>query len=97
MGADSDRDPEADAHARRYGNTGHIHFHSAFEKPRPRSIKDLVSKPVIRQWIADGKLYREESSREMPRIELFFDLLYVGIIHQLGEWLGVERADEQLR
>lgn len=77
--------PRADEHARRYGSTGHIHFHSAAEKPRPRSLKDLVAKPVIRQWIADGKLYREETSREMPRIELFFDLLYVGVIHQLGK------------
>lgn len=76
--------PTPNENAARFGNTGHIHFHSNVEKPRPRKVADLVSKPVIRQWIAGGKLYREESSREMPRIELFFDLLYVGVIHQLG-------------
>lgn len=40
------------------------------------------------QWIQGGKLYREQSPREAPRIELFFDLLYVGVIHQLGEYLA---------
>lgn len=39
----------------------------------------------------DGKLYREADPREVPRVELFFDLLYVGIIHQLAE-AAVEEA-----
>lgn len=83
---------EADEHARRFGNTGHITFHSAEEKPRPRKVADLFAKPVVRQWISGGKLYREATSRELPRIELFFDLLYVGVIRQLGGWVE-ESAD----
>ncbi|ODN85091.1 hypothetical protein L202_00918 [Cryptococcus amylolentus CBS 6039] len=33
----------------------------------------------------DGKIYREPSPRETPRIELFFDLLFVAIAHQLAD------------
>lgn len=40
---------------------------------------------LTEQWIEGGKLYREPVPREVPRFELFFDLLYVGIIHQLAE------------
>ena len=29
-------------------------------------------------------MHREASPREVPRFELFFNLLYVAIIHQLG-------------
>ena len=32
-----------------------------------------------------GKIYREPSPREVPRIELFFDLTFVAVIHQLAD------------
>jgi low temperature requirement protein LtrA len=35
--------------------------------------------------VPQGKIHREPSPREVPRFELFFDLLFVAIIHQLGE------------
>lgn len=37
------------------------------------------------QWIEGGKIHREPVSRETPRFELFFDLLFVAIIHQLAD------------
>ena len=39
----------------------------------------------MRQWIEDGLVYRERDDREVSRFELFFDLLFVAVIHQLGE------------
>lgn len=35
--------------------------------------------------MSQGKIHREPTPRETPRFELFFDLLYVAVIHQLGE------------
>jgi hypothetical protein len=35
--------------------------------------------------MSKGKIHREPTPRETPRFELFFDLLYVAVIHQLGE------------
>ncbi|BEI83165.1 hypothetical protein CcaverHIS002_0310330 [Cutaneotrichosporon cavernicola] len=52
---------------------------------RATRFRDLIHPPVIRQWIAGGKLYRERGERSSPRIELFLDLLYVGVVHQLAD------------
>ncbi|RSH88423.1 uncharacterized protein EHS24_000968 [Apiotrichum porosum] len=73
-------------HVQRFGPHSNMVFHDEFgERPPARRIRELIGKPVIRQWIQGGKLYREPSAREVPRFELFFDLLFVGIIHQLAE------------
>ncbi|KAK0544380.1 hypothetical protein OC844_007470 [Tilletia horrida] len=45
----------------------------------------LFKRPLIRQWLHNGKLYHEEEEREPSRFELFFDLSFVGIIHLLAE------------
>ncbi|BEJ13712.1 hypothetical protein CspHIS471_0308860 [Cutaneotrichosporon sp. HIS471] len=52
---------------------------------RATRVRDLIQPPIIRQWIAGGKLYRERGERSSPRIELFLDLLYVGVVHQLAD------------
>ncbi|ODO03664.1 hypothetical protein L198_02515, partial [Cryptococcus wingfieldii CBS 7118] len=55
------------------------------EEFKPLRVRELVRPPVVRQWMEDGKLYREPSHHETPRIELFFDLLFVAIVHQLAD------------
>ncbi|CAD6920460.1 unnamed protein product [Tilletia controversa] len=51
----------------------------------PISWGHLFKRPLIRQWLHNGKLYREEDEREPSRFELFFDLSFVGIIHLLAD------------
>ncbi|KAG8876147.1 hypothetical protein FRB97_004423 [Tulasnella sp. 331] len=51
----------------------------------PVHWRHLFKRPVIRQWVHDGKLYREEANREAAKTELFFDLMFAGIIHQLAD------------
>lgn len=55
-----------------------------FSDQEPIRLKHLFKRPVIRQWLYQGKLYREEDQRVCSRFELFFDLLFVGLIHQLA-------------
>lgn len=45
----------------------------------------FLQRPVLRQWLSHGKVYREASERQSSRFELFFDLLFVGIVHQIAE------------
>jgi hypothetical protein len=49
------------------------------------NIDQFVQRPVLRQWLSKGKVYREASERQSSRFELFFDLLFVGIVHQIAE------------
>ncbi|KAL7419951.1 hypothetical protein Q5752_004914, partial [Cryptotrichosporon argae] len=73
-------------HTARYGPVPHLVFHErAGEPERTYRLRQLVRRPIIRQWIDGGKLYREPAPREVPRFELFFDLLFVAIIHQLAD------------
>ncbi|KAM0752202.1 hypothetical protein T439DRAFT_379300 [Meredithblackwellia eburnea MCA 4105] len=58
----------------------HVHGFS-----HPLSFRHLFKPPVVRQWLAGGVLARETAERESARFELFFDLAFVGIIHQLAE------------
>ena len=39
----------------------------------------------LRSSSDQGKIYREPAPREVPRFELFFDLLFVAIIHNQGQ------------
>lgn len=45
----------------------------------------ILQRPVLHQWLVHGKIYREASERQSSRFELFFDLLFVGIVHQLAD------------
>ncbi|KAG8867616.1 hypothetical protein FRB98_004084, partial [Tulasnella sp. 332] len=58
----------------------HVHSNHA-----PVHWRHLFKRPVIRQWVYEGKLYREKANREAAKTELFFDLVFVGIIHQLAD------------
>ncbi|GAA6022552.1 hypothetical protein JCM10207_006583 [Rhodosporidiobolus poonsookiae] len=78
------------AHSRTAASTapGRKHLH---DNHAPLSWRHLFKRPVVRQWIAGGVLARESAEREPTRFELFFDLIFVGIIHQLAD-----RAAEEL-
>ncbi|WFD00129.1 hypothetical protein MYAM1_002875 [Malassezia yamatoensis] len=45
----------------------------------------LFKRPVVRQWLFRGHLYREQDKRIPSRFELFFDLMFVGIAHVVAE------------
>lgn len=58
------------------------------DEQTPIHLRHLFRRPVIRQFISAGKLYREKFERESFRFELFFDLAFVGITHQLADGLA---------
>ncbi|RSH92466.1 hypothetical protein EHS25_008882 [Saitozyma podzolica] len=70
------------SNTRKFGPDDHVVYHrDSIEADKAYRIRDLIRPPVIRQ----GKIHREPSPREVPRFELFFDLLFVAIIHQLAD------------
>ncbi|KAK4058903.1 hypothetical protein OIO90_000349 [Microbotryomycetes sp. JL221] len=46
---------------------------------------DIFQPPVVRQYIQNGRLYREREERTPDRFELFLDLVLVGVVHQLAD------------
>lgn len=58
----------------------------------PIQLKHLFKRPVIRQWLYNGNYYREKDERQSSRFELFSDLLFVGVVHQLADGLAEEGA-----
>ncbi|CCO36216.1 hypothetical protein RSOLAG1IB_08478 [Rhizoctonia solani AG-1 IB] len=70
---------------------GNVHFHGksfddhGSEHSHHHSFKNLIRPPVVRQWIHLGKIHREHTERVPSRLELFFDLVFVAIAHQLSE------------
>ncbi|CAO1613581.1 unnamed protein product [Sympodiomycopsis kandeliae] len=71
------------------GKEGHVDH---INEEEPIRFKHLFKRPVIRQWLYQGKLYREQDQRVCSRFELFFDLLFVGLVHQLAD--GLSEASE---
>ncbi|OXG80481.1 hypothetical protein C345_05169 [Cryptococcus neoformans A2-102-5] len=69
-----------------YGTENHLVFHEDFQEEwKPLRVRELIRPLTVRQWIEGGKIHREPVSCETPRFELFFDLLFVAIIHQLAD------------
>ncbi|PVG04558.1 hypothetical protein CPB86DRAFT_777843 [Serendipita vermifera] len=68
---------------------GNIQFHDnesdEESESSSRHIRGLVKPFVIKQWLHQGKLYREKKERVPSRFELFFDLVFVAISHSLSE------------
>ncbi|KAI1066022.1 hypothetical protein LB507_000081 [Fusarium sp. FIESC RH6] len=65
-------------------------------QPRLGETIKLFKKPVIKQWFHKGLLWRASDNTEIMAIELFFDLLYVGIIHVNGEHAWAEPTGKEL-
>ncbi len=72
-GAAEDLDHFADAH----GGTGKRYI-AEMGSHVPITMAHLFKRPLIRQWIHNGKIFREVSERIPSRFELFFDLVFVG-------------------
>jgi len=51
---------------------------------RKDTMNALFKTPLVRQYLHKGIMYREAEPRDPSRFELFFDLLYVGIIRQFA-------------
>ncbi|KAK2600105.1 hypothetical protein QQS21_005191 [Conoideocrella luteorostrata] len=63
---------------------------------RQVSTIKLAKRPVVRQWFHGNVLWRGSEQTEIMAVELFFDLLYVGIIHSNGEHMSEEANGEEL-
>lgn len=55
------------------------------EGRRRNNAMMVYKKPVLRQYIYNGMLWRAEDAEEVASFELFIDLLYVGIIAVVGD------------
>lgn len=82
------RDIFHQVHRRNNDREHHIQEHGFH---LPVKFSHLFKRPVVRQWIHEGLLYRETGERLPSRFELFFDLMFVGIAHVLAEG-AVEQA-----
>ncbi|RSL72513.1 hypothetical protein BHE90_010654 [Fusarium euwallaceae] len=69
---------------------------SSWSQARLGETTKLFKKPVIKQWFHKGLLWRASENTEIMAIELFFDLLYVGIIHINGEHVWAEPTGKEL-
>ncbi|KAJ7507266.1 hypothetical protein B0H11DRAFT_2219094 [Mycena galericulata] len=49
------------------------------------NIDQFLQRPRLHQWLNNGRLYREAGEQQSSRFELFFDLLFVGMVHQISE------------
>ncbi|KAK5997012.1 hypothetical protein PT974_02361 [Cladobotryum mycophilum] len=56
----------------------------------------LFKRPVVKQWFHQGLLWRASEQTEIMAIELFLDLLYVGIIHSNGEHMAEDPTGHEL-
>ena len=61
------------------------HAELAASRTGPLGLKHLFQPVVVRQYLHNGKLYKETAYRKPSRFELFFDLAYAGLCHILGE------------
>ncbi|KAF5004952.1 hypothetical protein FDECE_8567 [Fusarium decemcellulare] len=69
---------------------------SSWSQGRLGETTKLIKKPVVKQWFHKGLLWRASENTEIMAIELFFDLLYVGIIHINGEHVWAEPTGKEL-
>ncbi|KAF7343484.1 hypothetical protein MVEN_01781300 [Mycena venus] len=49
------------------------------------NLDQFLKRPRLHQWLSAGKIYREAGEQQSSRFELFFDLLFVGMVHQISE------------
>ncbi|KPM35125.1 hypothetical protein AK830_g11441 [Neonectria ditissima] len=69
---------------------------SSWSGSRLGETTKLFKRPVVKQWFHQGLLWRASEQAEIQAIELFFDLLYVGIIHINGEHMWAEPTGQEL-
>jgi hypothetical protein len=71
---------QTEANLNQYGRTPNVVFIDPKKEQQIACSADLKD-----PGIQNGKVYREAKERASSRFELFFDLLFVGIIHQIAE------------
>ena len=78
-----DHDSLADSLSRRSSSDiGHRDWDA--ERRKGRSLK-VWKRPVVRQYLHKGLIWRSSELQEVASYELFVDLLYVGIIAIIGD------------
>ncbi|KFA77142.1 hypothetical protein S40288_05295 [Stachybotrys chartarum IBT 40288] len=69
---------------------------SLMARRRPGETVKLFKRPVVKQWFHRGLLWRASEDTQIQAIELFFDLLFVGIVHVNGEYLAIHPTGHDL-
>ncbi|CAO1635461.1 unnamed protein product [Parajaminaea phylloscopi] len=83
------------AHGGKGKHSDQVRYES-YDEQQPIQIGHLFRRPVIRQFLHNGKLYREKFERESSRFELYFDLIFVGVAHQLADGLNESEGARSL-
>ncbi|KAM0265974.1 hypothetical protein ACHAPA_007333 [Fusarium lateritium] len=91
-----DDDPSPDTDPSSMSTADTLSIGSSVGQPRLGETIKLFKKPVVKQWFHKGLLWRASENTEIMAIELFFDLLYVGIIHVNGEHVWAEPTGKEL-
>ncbi|KAF5678920.1 hypothetical protein FHETE_1029 [Fusarium heterosporum] len=91
-----DDDPSPSMDSSNMSTSDTLSVGSGGGQPRLGETIKLFKKPVVKQWFHKGLLWRASENTEIMAIELFFDLLYVGIIHVNGEHVWAEPTGKEL-
>ncbi|KAG8793786.1 hypothetical protein FRC17_008378, partial [Serendipita sp. 399] len=81
----------AEAHGGSNGGGGEISRHGSEYESTEHQMRGktflggLIKPPVVRQFLHNGYLYKEEEERGISHFELFADLIFVAIVHIFGE------------
>ena len=78
------REPDSSASSITRTSSDHGQRDWAAERINGRSLK-MWKRPVVRQYLHKGLLWRSSELQEVASFELFVDLLYVGIIAIVGD------------
>ncbi|KAG8783714.1 hypothetical protein FRC15_004674 [Serendipita sp. 397] len=82
--------PEMAAEAHAHAHGGSSRHGSEYESTEHQMkgkmfLGGLIKPPVVRQFMHNGYLYKEEEDRGISHFELFADLIFVAIVHIFGE------------
>ncbi|KAI6761986.1 hypothetical protein HG531_002539 [Fusarium graminearum] len=91
-----DDEPAAGVDSSNMSTSDTLSIGSSGSQSRLGETIKLFKKPVVKQWFHKGLLWRASENTEIMAIELFFDLLYVGIIHVNGEHVWAEPTGKEL-
>jgi low temperature requirement protein LtrA len=101
---------QLDANFSKYGYSAHLRTHDAassdagstFDKDiwhagaKLGSFMRVYQKPIVRQYMHKGLLWRAKDAQEVASYELFIDLFYVGIIAITGDTAAEHPSGEAL-
>lgn len=82
LGTRDHESPAGPSSRRSSTDAGHRDWEA--ERRQGRSLK-VWKRPVVRQYLHKGLIWRSSELQEVASFELFVDLLYVGIIATIGD------------